>query len=47
MQLHGHYESGILWAAGGLAEQPAAYLEAMSVLDVEIGKIMAKRNEKK
>jgi len=32
LSLYPHYEAGHLWARGGVAEQPAIYLEAMAVI---------------
>jgi hypothetical protein len=33
MDLYRHYENGLLPVAGGLLDQPFAYLRAMSVID--------------
>jgi hypothetical protein len=33
-----HYRAGLLWAAGGISDQPAIYLEVMRLIDGAVRK---------
>lgn len=44
LSLYGHYKNGLLWKGGGLSEQPYVYLQAMQLIDGEIGRIEAERH---
>lgn len=41
LSLYPHYQAGHLLYAGGLADQPALYMEAMSVIQAETSSIQA------
>jgi len=38
-RLYKHYQNGHLWDAGGLSEQPAIFLDLMSLIDQWVGKL--------
>lgn len=46
LKLYGHYEDGHLYRAGGLNDQPAAYLEAMEIIGITIKRIQADNQRK-
>jgi len=37
LKLHSHYKNGILVNAGGILDQPAAYVDAMSFIETYHG----------
>lgn len=32
LELYGHYDKGLMWTAGGIADQPLHYVRAMGVI---------------
>ena len=36
IQLYRHYKNGILWNAGGVADQPILYLRMMEIIENEV-----------
>lgn len=46
MRLYGHYKNHVLPFSGGLYDQPAAYLEAMQVIDVHQARVFRELNER-
>ncbi len=43
--LYGSWKEGVLWAAGGLRDQPALYVRAMMVLDSAVNEITKEKQE--
>jgi len=41
LDLLNHYRSGHLWASGGLSDQPAAYIDTMSLIETWVNKLRA------
>lgn len=37
LRMYGHYKNGHLLLAGGIAEQPYVFLEAMQVIEAHLG----------
>ena len=46
VRLWRHYEAGFLWRAGGVADQPERYLQAMEILSSEVARIVAEDAER-
>lgn len=47
ISLYSHYRNGHLYAPGGIADQPAKFLEAMGLIDAELNKTDDDGNEKR
>lgn len=45
LRLYGHYKAGQLFTAGGIADQPALYLDAMEIIEGAVNKVNAEKRE--
>lgn len=46
LRWHGHYRKQLLPHAGGVGEQPAAYLDAMEIIEAEFNRVQFERMRK-
>jgi len=46
LALYGHYKNGLLPLAGGVVDQPAAFLQAMDIIGGEINRLERERAKK-
>ncbi len=46
LRLYGHYKNQLLPFAGGLYDQPATYIEAMEIIDVQQARVLSEQAKK-
>lgn len=46
LKLYSHYKNKLLPFTGGLYDQPAAYIEAMEIIDVQQARVMSEQAKK-